>query len=357
MDALPNEILCEIFELASSTDITKRTHMTIAISHVDSRWREVALDLPNLWTSIRISGYDATVLDSVLLRSKGRPLDIFLNYQQATPAGANLRLWNTLISVLSEMHRCRSLTVSTIDANFKLMRNVFGSRCMAPLLESLKLTCVDTKTREPSIFPLINYDSARLDHIYVDGAVFIIANPMGVVEMEIRNTVGPWQWPTGGRPLDRTYESLEKLTLVNVPIAQGTTFTSPALTNITFKGRNAESIFDSNFNPATLTSIEISQVESHTWVDIIHHFSRSWQLQRFSRVQHLTLSDLETPSSCMGISVARFALALSGLTNLNFAKTSPEFLFNMLRTSPSVWLDVVFTVDGIEVPHPARVLQ
>lgn len=357
--SLPNEILCEIFALASSVsfaNLPKQKFMPIVISHVDSRWRQVILDLPNLWTSVRISGYDVTVLDALFVRSKGRPLDIFLDYPQATPTGANLHLWNTLISVLSQMRRCRSLTISTVDANFKLIRNIFGYLCEAPLLESLKLTCVDASAREPSIFPYIHYDITRLASIYVDGLVLMNTLSMGVREMEIKNTVGPWNWPTSGRSLDSlsTFQSLtlERLTLDNVPVPQSTTFETPALTELVCRGRNSETIFNSDFNSTTLTKIEISQASPETWAEILNHFSESWQLQRFGGVKHLTLSNFDTSTAGMASTPMRFPSAFSGLTHCNFVNASPMFLFENLGDYSGVWEDVLFTVDGVKVPHP-----
>ncbi|KAF9456239.1 hypothetical protein BDZ94DRAFT_420844 [Collybia nuda] len=356
--SLPTEILCEIFALASSISLAefpKQRFMPIVISHVDRRWREIVLDLPNLWTPVRISGYDATVLDTVFTRSKGHSLDIFLDYPQATPTGANLRLWNTLISVLSQMYRCRSLTISTVDANFKLIRNVFGYRCMAPLLESLKLTCIDAAAREPSIFPVINYDITKLSSIYVDGLVLMNTLSMGVKEMEIRNTVGPWDWPRSSGSLDSTFHSLtlERLTLVNVPVPQSTTFETPALTEIICRGRNSETIFNSDFNPTALSSIEVSQVDTQTWAEIVNHFSRTWQLQRFNSVKHLTLSDFDTSALCADRLDVRFPNAFSGLSHCNFVNASPKFLFNILSENSTVWPNVSFDIDGIKVPHPA----
>ncbi|KDQ12280.1 hypothetical protein BOTBODRAFT_96511, partial [Botryobasidium botryosum FD-172 SS1] len=53
---LPNEVLSIIFELAESTasDLWQRssTKNPINLSQVSRRWRDLALNLPTLWTTI-----------------------------------------------------------------------------------------------------------------------------------------------------------------------------------------------------------------------------------------------------------------------------------------------------------------
>ncbi|KDQ12049.1 hypothetical protein BOTBODRAFT_67716 [Botryobasidium botryosum FD-172 SS1] len=77
---LPSEILVIVFRLAveSSSNGTRplATKAPFNISHVSSRWREIAITTPRLWTK-----YDATsarVADIVLDRSKRAPLHVKL---------------------------------------------------------------------------------------------------------------------------------------------------------------------------------------------------------------------------------------------------------------------------------------
>ncbi|KDQ08043.1 hypothetical protein BOTBODRAFT_70011 [Botryobasidium botryosum FD-172 SS1] len=77
---LPNELIANIFELVEKTP-ENSTQMLPArapmnVSQVSTLWREIALNDPNLWTSISV--LNAPLHRAFLPRSKGAPLDITL---------------------------------------------------------------------------------------------------------------------------------------------------------------------------------------------------------------------------------------------------------------------------------------
>jgi hypothetical protein len=86
--SLPDEILALIFEeklemVFTRDEIDKRLPFEVVVSHINRRWRKVAIDLGSLWCTIRcsfISPFD--MLDVYLARSKGRLLDIELAMDQ-----------------------------------------------------------------------------------------------------------------------------------------------------------------------------------------------------------------------------------------------------------------------------------
>lgn len=80
--ALPTEILREIFLFVSAMDRT--SSMSIAISHVSSRWRQICLDMPSLWTNIQLGHSrlaDMDMLDTFSRRSRRLKIDISSQYQ------------------------------------------------------------------------------------------------------------------------------------------------------------------------------------------------------------------------------------------------------------------------------------
>ncbi|KAF8188889.1 hypothetical protein K438DRAFT_2019219 [Mycena galopus ATCC 62051] len=77
LDSLSDEILHRIFDyLQFSAD---KIHPGILISSVTRHWRELALTIPSLWTTIRVNhDRHISVLGDILLRSQNFPLSIYI---------------------------------------------------------------------------------------------------------------------------------------------------------------------------------------------------------------------------------------------------------------------------------------
>ncbi|KAF7319756.1 F-box domain-containing protein [Mycena kentingensis (nom. inval.)] len=80
---IPSDILELIFEAGARIaqwDATPQPHpIEIVVSHVNRRWREIALNLASLWSSIFASAYDAIAkLETYLHRSKNHALRVCL---------------------------------------------------------------------------------------------------------------------------------------------------------------------------------------------------------------------------------------------------------------------------------------
>lgn len=139
MQALPNEILCEMFKFIHQMQPNART--PIGLSHVCARWRVLMLNLSELWTTVHIYQYDANVLRDILLRSNNRPLNIDVHFPNPVPKRATFGLWKTLILLSSEMTRCRRLNIAATRPVYKLLCNAFRHGLAAPLLSRLELRC------------------------------------------------------------------------------------------------------------------------------------------------------------------------------------------------------------------------
>lgn len=192
------------------------------------------------------------VLDCLLIRSKNRPLDVFLEYPQQVPKNQTLRLWNTLISFVAHMHRCRSLTISAGETTYKLLDNICGpyGQSPVPLLASLSLTCTSLKSVS---FARLRYDDAQMTRIYTNGVRLPAGIPIErVKELELRNMDGV---------LDNLSEIqvyvLERLTMFNVVLKNEMLIRTPHLKEIFYGGHGSHKSLELFSHPATVTIREI----------------------------------------------------------------------------------------------------
>ncbi|TFY82966.1 hypothetical protein EWM64_g1052 [Hericium alpestre] len=154
--AIPTEVLCQIFRAAK--DIQRFTKLDdvngrypsfdqITISHVCRQWRDNALGLPELWTSLLIirDSYKWDHIDMFLQRSQSQPLDIIIRWcprrYEDEVTGANFAV--PILSVLSMLslhsHRWRSFdligdTGNAVNFTLAVLRPL-----RVPLLRRLSL--------------------------------------------------------------------------------------------------------------------------------------------------------------------------------------------------------------------------
>ena len=110
--ALPNEILAEILIAGKPSERSDITRYLLNISAVCTLWRNIALPLPSLWTTITLAhsarGTGVDYLEAMLSRSKDVALDMLLNFE---------RVWHWKVDyarhikriVAPHLHRCWSL--------------------------------------------------------------------------------------------------------------------------------------------------------------------------------------------------------------------------------------------------------
>ncbi|KAJ7146505.1 hypothetical protein C8R44DRAFT_973282 [Mycena epipterygia] len=112
MEAFPNEILCHIFKMASPSreEAIQRGRISLldspwTLTLVSSLWREIALSLPSLWSSLVISiesltpswrNYPVRLLQLQIARSGAHPLRIIFISQEA-PGYTTERLFDIMV--------------------------------------------------------------------------------------------------------------------------------------------------------------------------------------------------------------------------------------------------------------------
>lgn len=347
--SLPNEILCEIFHIASSDslhieDTSSTFHIGTALSHVMSLWRDIAIGLPSLWTDVRISRiYEVGVLENILNRSKGRQLDIQINLPHAATSGAVLPLWNLLGAVLLQMKRCRNLSIATVKSNYSLIYKIFLPPCVAPFLQSLRL--VQVGVARPSVFPPIRFNTNLLSHVHLDGVIW--ANPSnrlsGLKHLTLRDTEGPW--------VDHGLEArLESLTLSrsHVPWGFNLGLETSSLKYLKLDGDCSMSFQNPGFTAPALKIFEVSRVLNRVWEDLVFFLQSAPNL--FPAVECLKISELDTTSVTID---RRFAEAFPALIRLEVTSADFEPLARVLRGYPAVWPSLrSIVVDGIVVGRP-----
>ena len=133
---LPPEVLSTIFRCLAIAFCLRPGHSSIGwikVTHVCTHWRRVALECPDLWTTIPFSL--PRWAKEMLIRSKMAPLTIVASLYQSK------RLHTELVHfAMLEMFRIQklSLTVLQDSGNKNLLT---GLARPAPLLESLSISC------------------------------------------------------------------------------------------------------------------------------------------------------------------------------------------------------------------------
>ncbi|KAE9402999.1 hypothetical protein BT96DRAFT_917797 [Gymnopus androsaceus JB14] len=112
----PHEIFHSIFGFAVSEDYheldrsrIKRPIASFTLSQVSQRFRDIALDLPIIWTNIRIFHFRDSQRDMVQQlihsRTKGFPLSITLEYDQSLVAAQRSNYWEIILAIKSYMRK------------------------------------------------------------------------------------------------------------------------------------------------------------------------------------------------------------------------------------------------------------
>ncbi|KAF8986930.1 hypothetical protein BDQ17DRAFT_1375568 [Cyathus striatus] len=146
IDTLPNDVLLEIFYIASrhiSSHSTKRKPTAIAISVVCSRWRQLALHYPLMWTNIYIPTYPDCYVDITLNTTTGRDGYAFYNDRY-------LRI-SQLIKENTTRIRSFSIRISHVGLLRKFSKS-FQTKA-APVLQTLEITIESIESTELGLSP------------------------------------------------------------------------------------------------------------------------------------------------------------------------------------------------------------
>lgn len=146
MGRLPTELLvlifCELHSLRRSGAL-----LELVLASVCRRWRDVAMDMPLLWTEIRVpfplDAYRKSIAESYIERSKGCPLDIRIILHRGCASGRFplLNMASHLNTIYPYVDRWKTLHVDAhcINDCHLLLDNL--RQTFVPLLEHLRLCC------------------------------------------------------------------------------------------------------------------------------------------------------------------------------------------------------------------------
>ncbi|KAJ3773612.1 hypothetical protein FB446DRAFT_525409 [Lentinula raphanica] len=144
----PFEIFDSIFGLLVAedryqleTEKLRRVPVSFTISQVSQRWRDIALELPFIWTDIQIfhfQDFQRDMVKALLARTKGLPLSITLEYNKPLTAAQSKNCWNILLDIMSCASRWKALRIAVNEDLFTQICGNFGGR-EVPLLQRLEL--------------------------------------------------------------------------------------------------------------------------------------------------------------------------------------------------------------------------
>ncbi|KAJ3485795.1 hypothetical protein NLI96_g4694 [Meripilus lineatus] len=131
---LPTEVLCHIF-LAIGSSVRDK----VSVSQTCSRWREVALKYPFMWTSLNLDEIaQQNLVPSIMKRSGGFPLQV------------KCTNWNYLRHTLCalELYRVQDLDITVDNYGSQLYQDWLHVR-HAPVLSHLRIECKNEVTIPP----------------------------------------------------------------------------------------------------------------------------------------------------------------------------------------------------------------
>ena len=83
IDSLPDNVLTDIFTILTFSSEQSRFYAPDTLSHVSSRWRNVALNASTLWTFVVVTfpfaAGQVARAKAALSRSKGQPIDVYID--------------------------------------------------------------------------------------------------------------------------------------------------------------------------------------------------------------------------------------------------------------------------------------
>lgn len=122
---LPTEILQEIFCL--STDQRDGSRKSFRLALVCRRWRTAALGCAKLWSHIVADDQNSNInaIDCLITRSRGTPLEVYLEQVDDDDSGAPRRA--VFHCILNELHRIRTLHLSLFNTTYVELEHLFAT--------------------------------------------------------------------------------------------------------------------------------------------------------------------------------------------------------------------------------------
>ncbi|KAF9264045.1 hypothetical protein L218DRAFT_1076920 [Marasmius fiardii PR-910] len=142
---------------------------SVVLSHVCPRWRTIVLGCPKLWTNIRIAldkvpRGAAHLVQAIIKRSKGQPLDIHLSSDDSDLPGRAFAVWEVLLE--SSLH-WRSIICHQIDPG-ELTEGIPVSDPSFPNLISFESSVDPEFIDEDDWFWAVLYQAPKLSTVVID---------------------------------------------------------------------------------------------------------------------------------------------------------------------------------------------
>jgi hypothetical protein len=366
LDSPPDEVLRRIFGyIQCSADIT---HPELLITSVTHHWRELAIKIPSLWTTVSVNhDREISVLEAILSRSQNLPLSIYIRldafkYRFITNYMAAIDL------LVPHVARWRLLSIIATNPVLHLLTTQIH---VLPLtaLEHLELVQSDTGhiqhfgpfTFEPAVFRTLRLERAMM--YPADASLLARLTHIELKESSLAM-------------LDE-----HKLLSLDYPPSEARTPSILALQHLVLDASNPVPDrgmpYSPAFSAAHLTTLSLTRLAAPS-MDRVQALSRFFGTALAApALHHLTIADIHGHALVMLLSVIRAAtfphldrLALASIdtsgvdervigaftedvAELVLARLDPAPLFRHLLV-PAVWPTLRrIELDGVEVPRAA----
>ncbi|KAJ7023582.1 hypothetical protein C8F04DRAFT_1401629 [Mycena alexandri] len=147
LDSLSDEVLRRIFDYIQSS--AEYSHPQLLLASVTHHWRELAIGIPSLWTTIRINhDRQISALGEILLRSKNLPVAIYIRLD-AFRYRFFTEYLDAIDALVPHIARWRSLSIIATNPVLHNIRNRIQNQPMLALEH----------------FELVQSDSGRIQHL------------------------------------------------------------------------------------------------------------------------------------------------------------------------------------------------
>ncbi|KAJ7866504.1 hypothetical protein B0H13DRAFT_1072545 [Mycena leptocephala] len=293
LDSPADEVLCRIFGyIQASGDFS---HPELLIASVTHHWREIALKIPSLWTTVRVNhDREIGVLADILLRSQNLPLSIYIRLD-----AFRYRFFTEYIEAIDilmpHVARWRLLSITATNPVLHHIRNRIQVMPM-PALEHFELVQCDTGLIhhlgpfifEPSVFHSLRLERTMMyaaDASMLAGLKYIELKESSLAMLD-ENRLLSLEYPTL-EPRAPSMVSLQHLVLdASSPATDGLPY-SPA------------------FSASHLTSVSLSRLAAPS-MDLVQALSRMYGTALSApALRHLAIADIHGHALVMLLSVLR----------------------------------------------------
>ncbi|KAJ7092903.1 hypothetical protein B0H15DRAFT_832926 [Mycena belliarum] len=362
LDSPPAEALRIIFGYL----LDEYDHPEVLVASITHHWREVALGMPSLWTTIHVNhDRQISVLRDIISRSQALPLDIHIRLD-AFKYRFFTEYTEAIDVLLPHVARWRSLSLTATNPVLHTIRNRIH-RATLSALQRLELVQSDTGqiqhlgpfNFEPSVFRVLRLERTM---IYAADATLLA----GLTHLELvdsslamldEHKLLSLEYPTP-EPRPPSMTALTHLVLdASDPAPDGLPF-SPAfsashLTHVTLARLAAPSmdlvqalshVFGTALTGPALVELSIAEIHGHA----LRMLLAVVRATRFPALRVLALTDIDTA----GVDDAIMHAFGGGPARFVLARLDPAPVFARLA-DPAVWPALErIELDGAEIARP-----